>query len=123
MFEVEWTGIYSDEGGSSKFLAKSERHAKAIFRQFNPDKVDIAIMATSLKSDGVYDIHTLKQIKEGDTFYIVKSDKDRYFTDVELYVKGPFDPTKSLYQIYGDDSKTRIKHASPQQYIVPIHIA
>lgn len=100
---------YSDDEQvmTSIFLAKSEDHAKALFFRFHRelDKNPSLFQVIQLKADTVHDIHQLNQLKEGDTFKLAHHvSHSNYIWDDEYesgpikYVKGPYDPTRHMYE-------------------------
>lgn len=129
IFKVRWTNEDTGECGTSIFLAKSERHAKAIFYRFNPDKKGLngIFQAIELKSDGVYDIHMVNQLKEGDSFRLANKApdtdagpfwNDEYETGSIVYTKGPYDPTRHQYEV--TDEYGFVYYIDPHELVVQI---
>lgn len=113
LYKIRWINEETDEVGTTTFLAKSEDHAKATFYRFNPDKVGIKglVQCAQLMANGIYDIHLLNQLHEGDSFRLaneVHDDgecdeaafwNDEYEVGKIRYTKGPYDPTRHQYQV------------------------
>lgn len=129
MYKVRWTDEDTGERGTSMFLAKSERHAKATFCRFNPNRVGLKgiFQVIELKSDGLYDIHMVNQLKEGDSFRIANKApdtdagpfwNDEYTNGPKIYTKGPYDPTRHQYQVTDECGFTY--YIEPYEFIVPI---
>lgn len=128
LYKIRWTDDETGEAGTSIFLAKSENHAKATFYRFNPNRAGAKglFQVIDLKSDGIYDIHMLNQLHEGDTFRLAHKSKptdagpfwnDEYETGTILYTKGPYDPTRHQYQVI--DEFGFVYYVKPYETVVP----